>query len=96
MSDKRKEYEKKLDAQLKERNAQIARLRAKAIKAEADAKIDQYKTIKVLESKMEQAKTKLHELKTSSDEAWEVVKAGAEKAWTEAKTAFHDATSKFK
>jgi hypothetical protein len=29
-------------------------------------------------------------------ETWEAVKAGAEKAWAEVKTAYHDAASKFK
>ena len=96
MKDKRKAYEEKLDAQLKEWDAQIALLKAKAENAEADAKIDYYKTIDALEHKQDKAKTKLQELKTAGDEAWEAVKAGAEKAWAEVKTAYHDAASKFK
>ena len=96
MKDKRKAYEEKLDAQLKEWNAQIALLKAKAENAEADAKLDYYTTIEALEHKQDKAKTKLQELKTSGDEAWEVVKAGAEKVWAEVKTAYHDAASKFK
>jgi len=96
MSGKRKAYEEKLDAQLKEWNAQIALLKAKAANAEADVKIDYYKTIETLELKQNKARKKLQELKTASDEAWEAVKAGAEKAWVEVKTAYNDATSKFK
>jgi hypothetical protein len=96
MKDKRKAYEKKLDAQLKEWNAQIALLKAKAENAKAGAKIDYYKTIEELKHRQNKAKTKLQELKTSGDEAWEVVKAGAEKAWDEVKTALHDAVEKFK
>jgi len=96
MREKRKAYEEKLDAQLNERNAEIALLKAKAESAEADVKIDYYKAIDALEHKQNKAKTKLQELKTSSDEAWEAVKAGAEKAWGEVKTVYHDATSKFK
>ena len=96
MNDKRKAYEEKLDTQLKEWNAQIALLKAKAENAKADAKIDYYKTIDALEHKQHEAMTKLQELKTSSDEAWEAIKAGAEKAWDEVKKAYHDATSKFK
>jgi len=95
MTDKRKAYEEKLDAQLKEWNAQIALIKAKAENAKADAKIDSYKTIETLEHKQVQAKTKLQELKTSGDEAWEAVKGGAEKAWAEVKAAYHDAASKF-
>jgi hypothetical protein len=95
MTDKRKAYEEKLDAQLKEWDAQIALLKAKAENAKADAKIDSYKTIEALEHKQDKAKTKLQELKTSGDEAWEAVKGGAEKTWAEVKAAYHDALSKF-
>ena len=96
MKDKRKAYEEKLDAQLREWSAQTALLKAKADKAKADVKIDYYKTIEALQHKQDEAKTKLQELKTAGDEAWEAVKAGSEKAWAEVKTAYHDAASKFK
>jgi len=49
-----------------------------------------------LEHRQDKAKRKLQELKTAGDEAWEAVKEGAEKAWAEVKTAYHDAASKFK
>ena len=42
------------------------------------------------------AGTKLRELKTAGDEAWEDLKTGAEKAWDEVKAALHTAASKFK
>jgi hypothetical protein len=96
MEDKRKAYEERLDAQLKEWNAQIALLKARAENAKADAKVDYYKTIEAFEHKQDKAKTKLQELKTAGDEAWDAVKTGAEKAWAEVKTAYHDAVSKFK
>ncbi|MFZ0447873.1 MAG: hypothetical protein WAL98_01405 [Desulfatiglandaceae bacterium] len=81
---------------MKEWNARIALLKAEAENAKADAKIDYYKSIGDLEYKHDEAKTRLQELKTAGDEAWEAVKAGAEKAWAEVTTAYHDATSKFK
>jgi hypothetical protein len=81
---------------LKEWNARIATLKAEAENAKADAKIDYYKTIEDLKHKHDEAKTRLQELKTAGDEAWEVVKAGAEKVWAEVKTAYHDAASRFK
>jgi len=96
MTDKRKAYEEKLDAQLQEWKAQIALLKAKADTAKAAAKVDYYKTIEDLQHKRHMAKTKLQELKAAGDGAWEDLKGGAEKAWTEVKTAFHDAASKFK
>jgi predicted ATP-binding protein involved in virulence len=96
MDNRRKAYEEKIDAQLKEWNAQIDLLKAKADKAKAEAKIDYYKTIDALQHKQEEARTKLKELKTAGDEAWEDVKKGAEKAWAEIRIAYKDATSRFK
>lgn len=96
MKDTRKAYEEKLDAQMKEWNAQIELLRAKADKAKAEVKIEYYKTIEALQRKQNDAKAKLQELKTAGDEAWEDLKTGAEKAWAEVKTAYHDASSRFK
>ena len=96
MEGKRKAYEKKLETQLKEWNAQIALLKAKAENARADANIDYYKTIDDLARKRDEARTKLQELKTAGDDAWEDVKAAAEKIWTEFKTGYHEATSRFK
>jgi len=96
MKDKRKAYEEKLDAQLEEWNAQTALFKARADKAKAEAKIEYYKTIEALQHKQDEARTKLRELKTAGDEAWEDLKTGAEKAWDEVKTAFSSAASKFK
>ena len=96
MTDKRKAYEEKLDAQLQEWNAQIALFKARADKAKAEAKIEYYKTIEALQHKQDEARANLHGLKTAGDEAWEDLKTGVEKAWAEVKAAFHSAASKFK
>jgi hypothetical protein len=95
MSDKRKAYEAKFDAQLQEWSAEIALLSAKADKAKAEVKIEYYKTIETLQGKHDTAKTKLHELRTSGDDAWEDLKTGAENVWTDVKTAFQSAGSRF-
>ena len=96
MTDKRKAYEEKYDAQLKEWSAEIALLKAKADKAKAEAKIEYYKTIETLQAKQDAARMKLQELRTAGDDAWEDLKKGAENVWTEVKTAFQSATSRFK
>lgn len=93
---KRKVYEEKLDAQLKEWNAEIALLKAKAENSKADVKVEYATKIDALQHKRDIAKAKLHELKAAGDEAWEDLRTGAEKAWAEVKTAFHDAAAKFK
>ncbi len=96
MTDKRKAYEERLEAQLQEWNAQIALLKAKAEKTKADAKIEYYSRLEVLQHNRDTAKVKLRELKAAGDEVWEELKIGAEKAWAEVKTAFHEASSKLK
>jgi hypothetical protein len=96
MSDKRKAYEEKFAAQLKEWSAEIALLDAKADKAKAEAKIEYYKTIETLQGKQDTAKMKLQELRAAGDDAWEDLKKGAENVWTEVKTAFRSAASEFK
>jgi hypothetical protein len=96
MDNRRKAYEEKIEAQLKEWNAQIDLFKAKADRAKAEAKIDFYKTIDILQGKEEEARAKLKELKTAGDAAWEDVKKGVDKAWAEIKSAYKDAASRFK
>ena len=96
MTDKRKAYEEKLDAQLEEWKAQIALFMARADKAKAEAKIEYYQTIKALQHREDEARVKLHELSTAGDGAWEDLKTGTEKAWAEFKAAFDSAALNFK
>ena len=96
MTDKRKAYEEKFDAQLKEWSAQIALLKAKADTARAEAKIEYYKTIETLQGKQDAARTKLQEIRAAGDDAWEDLKTGAEKVWADVKTAFQSSVSRFK
>ena len=96
MKGKRKAYEEKLEAQLKEWSVEIELLKAKAANAKADAKIEYFKTIDAVQRKQNDAAAKLRELKTAGDDAWEDIKTGAEKAWAEVKTAYHEASSRFK
>lgn len=96
MTDKRKAYQEKLDAQLAEWNAQLSLFRAKTDKSGAEAKVEFYKIIEALQHRRDGAGGKLKELKAAGDEAWEDLRSGAEKAWAELKTAFDSAASKFK
>lgn len=93
--DKRKAYEEKFEAQLKEWSAQIALLQAKADKIKAEAKIEYCETIESLQLKHKDARAKLDAIKNSGDAAWEEIKTGAEKSWDDAATAIRAALSKF-
>ncbi len=96
MNDKRKAYEDKLDAQLKEWSTQLALLKAKADNAKADMKIHYYETIDTLQRRHDEVRKRLQELRAASDTAWGDLKTGVEKAWADVKTAYQDAMSRFK
>lgn len=89
-------YQEKMEAQLKEWGAKIDELKAKAEKAEADAKLEYHKRIDGLQAKRNAAEAKLAEVKASGEETWENLKEGVEGAWNEFKSAVSDAVSKFK
>ena len=88
-------YIEKLDAQLRQWNAQIDLLKAKADKAEAGAKIELHKQLNTVRAQQEAAQAKLKELRAVSEDAWETLKDGAERAWRELKVAVESAASKF-
>ena len=89
-------YLQKMAKQLEQLDAKVAELKAKAAKAKAEVKIEYCKTLETLQGKQDVARTKLKELRSAGDDAWEDVKAGAENVWTEIKAVFQNATSRFK
>ena len=94
MEEKRRAHEKELEARLQGWNEQFALLKARAEKAPVETKPEHLKTIEVLEHKQGEAWTKLHELKTAGDDAWDDLKSGAEGAWAEVATALESAIAR--
>ncbi len=95
MSEK-ESYQKKLDAKLKEWNAEIDKLKAKAEAAEADAEIEYQKSIDAIQEKKAEAEQKASELRNAGDSAWEDLKTGIESASKELSDALTEAKSRFK
>jgi dGTP triphosphohydrolase len=93
---KKEAYEKKIEAQLKEWKTDIDKMKAKAEKADAEAKLEYYKQIEELRTRQEAAQKKLTELKGTGEEAWEDLKVGIELAWTSLGEAVKSARSRFK
>jgi chromosome segregation ATPase len=93
---KKQAYEAKLRAQLDEFNAKIDVLKAKASKAEASVQLSYYETLEELSLKRELVKSKLQELKSAGDGAWEDLKEGVETAWTDLSASIRAATDRFK
>jgi DNA repair ATPase RecN len=86
----------KVAAQLKQWNAEIENLEAKADKAKAVAKADYRKHIEDLRIKKQAVQDRLEDAKQTSDEAWEELKSGAEEAYKTMKNACQTAMSKFR
>ncbi|MCC5848221.1 MAG: coiled coil domain-containing protein [Verrucomicrobia bacterium] len=89
-------HEQKIQAQIEEWKADIAKLKAKASKADADAKLALEKEQATLEDKIANAKVRLKEIRESSGDAWDEMKSGAKDAWGSLSDAAGKAAEKFK
>jgi hypothetical protein len=89
------EFQKKLEAQLKEQDAQIAKLREKGRDLKDEAKANWDRKMAELETKRKAADDKLDEVGHSSAEAWKDVRNGAQSAWDDLDKAFRDASREY-
>ena len=87
---------RRLESSLREWDAQIEKLRARARIAQADLKLKYYREIKSLQRRRETFQDRFEELKKSKDDAWVTLKSGTEKAMSELRQALDKAMSKFK
>ena len=94
--EKKKAYQAKIEAQLKEWGARIDELMAKAETSRAELKVKYEKQIEDLRAKQDVVQQRLRELRESGEEAWEGVKAGMEKSVGELKGSLDRAILTFK
>ena len=94
--EKKKAYQEKIEAQLKEWGARIDGLKARAEASGADLKIKYGKQIDDLRARQEIVQQKLRELKASGGETWEGIKSGIDKNMDDLRGTFDQAVSKFK
>jgi len=95
MEDK-KSYLQKLADQLHQWDAELDELKARAGRAKADARMELFNQIDELRVKKETTQGKLEQFQDAGDGAWDDMKAGVEKSWTELTGAFASAFAKFK
>jgi TolA-binding protein len=91
----KEEYQKKLETQLNELDAKIAKLREKGRDLNDEAKVKWDRKLAELEKKQNAARAKLDEVGHSSAEAWKDVQKGAASAWDELDKAFREASKEF-
>jgi len=89
-------YQKKLEAQLKEWDAKLDQLSAKAQMATADARINYENELESLQSKRAAAHKTFEALGKRGENAWEDMKDGVEKAWDEMSKAIENVAARFK
>lgn len=89
-------YQEKLKAQLKEWQARIDILQAKAEKANAEVKLKYYRQVDDLRVKRDLIQKRYEELRLSGEDAWREIKTGLEQSRTDIKEAFERAAKKFK
>ena len=89
-------FQKKLQAQLDEWETEINKLKARADKAGAEARLEYYKHVESLQAKHKAAKRKLDEFKETGDDAWEDLKDGMENAWSDLSNGVKSVMSRFK
>ncbi len=93
--DRKDAYQDKLQAQLDEWKAQIAKLRAKAEQAQADARLKYMEEVDELRAHQKKAEVRLDELQRAQGEAWKDMKSGVEAAWDEMGEAMKRARKRF-
>ena len=88
-------YRQKLEARLDQWRAEIDKLEAKAVEAGADARIEYRDQLETLRGKQAEARRKLSELDDATSDAWQDLKGGIERAWTDLGDAVKKATQRF-
>lgn len=86
----REAYLDRVEAQIKEWDADFEKMKAKAQIASAEARIEYYNKVEGLKARSDQFKTEFARVKESSGEAWEELKGGLDKAYNELSSTFSD------
>ncbi|MFN9771584.1 MAG: hypothetical protein ACK54X_03000 [Burkholderiales bacterium] len=89
-------YRQKLEAQLAEWDARLDTFSARAKRASAEARIDYENDLQALRRQRSAAAESLSELGRRSEDAWQDMKAGTEKAWDDLAKALDRVAARFK
>jgi len=94
--EKRKAYQERIEAQLKEWGVKIDELKAKAERSKVELKMKYEKQIEDLRVQKETLEKRLQEFRESGGETWEHLKTGIEKGFDELKDSVDRTISLFK
>ena len=95
MIDKKSYLQKSAD-KLQQWDTDINELKAKADKAKIESRTELINQIDELRKKKQTVQDKLKQLQTAGDGAWDDIRTGFERSWTELKGAYEKASAQFK
>lgn len=88
-------YEKKIEAQMEEWQAEIDKMKAQSKEKSADTEIEYNNKVKEIEQKKAAAESKLDDVKKASNDAWEELKDGMQDATNSLSDAIKSAKKQF-
>jgi chromosome segregation ATPase len=92
----KQEFEKELEAQLKEWDAKIELLEAQMLEAESNTRVEYEQQLGDVQAKRAEVEQQLRELKHRGESTWHDLRKGLEIAWGELGQAMDDATALFR
>jgi TolA-binding protein len=93
--EKREDYQKAAESQLKELNQQIEGLQVKASALKEDMQKEIQQQLDALEEQRDAVQEKLDKIGSATEDAWQEVTAGVNKAVEDLQSAYEDAAAQF-
>ena len=90
------EYYATMDSEIKKWDAEVDTLNAKGKQLNADMQAGFDTQVKAMRADRELAYSKLEELRTANESAWQQMQSGMDAAWTSMKHALEKATAQYK
>jgi|AntRauTorcE11897_2_1112592.scaffolds.fasta_scaffold203585_1 septal ring factor EnvC (AmiA/AmiB activator) len=91
----REEYIDEMAAKLKDWNAEVEKLEAKAREASAEAKKEINKEVEIFRAKKQKAEHKLDNLKKAGEDSWKELQAETKNAFEDIKGTLDNAVRRF-
>ena len=93
---KKDEYCATMESEIKNWDAEVDNLNAKGKQMSADARAAYDTQLKAMRADRDLAYSKLQELRTANESAWQHMQSGVDAAWTSMKNALEKAAAQFK
>jgi uncharacterized coiled-coil DUF342 family protein len=93
---KKDEYCAAMESEIKKWDAEVDNLNAKGKQMSADARVTYDTQLKAMRADRDFAYSKVQEMRTANESAWQHMQSGVDAAWTSMKNALDKAVSQYK